>query len=103
MTDLQVVATLDRPIIGLQGTQTAHVYVRDQFNQGVEGGPVEVEVQYRDGRVDRFTTPATNKHGYSQISFAIRDPAPGVVVIVTLRARYESLEASTNAAFLPWW
>ena len=27
----------------------------------------------------------------------------GVVVIVTLRARYESLEASTNAAFLPWW
>ncbi len=103
VTGLQVVATLDRPIIGLQGTQTAHIYVRDQVNQGVEGVPVEVEVQYRDGRVDRFATPATNEHGYSQISFAIGDPAPGVVVIVTLRARYESLEASTNAAFLPWW
>jgi hypothetical protein len=103
VTGLEVVATLDRPIIGLQGTQTAHIYVRDQINQGVEGVPVEVEVQYRDGRVDRLTSPVTNEHGYSQISFAIGDPAPGVVVIVTLRARYESLEASTNAAFLPWW
>jgi hypothetical protein len=103
VTGLQVVATLDHPIIGLQGTQTAHIYVRDQLNQGVEGVPVDIEVQYRDGRADRFTMPATNEHGYSQLGFEIGDPAPGMVVIVTLHARYESLEASTNVAFLPWW
>ncbi len=103
MTDLQALVTLKYAIIGLRGTQTAYIYVLDQASQGVEDASVEIEVQYRDGRMSRFSAEETNENGYCQIDFPIEDPAPGYVVIVNLRARYGALEARSNTAFLPWW
>ena len=103
VTDLQVLATVKHPIIGLQDTQTVYVYVLDQSEEGLEGASVDVEVQYQNGRTDRFAIQETNTNGYGQIDFAIGELAPGYVVIVNLYARYAGLEARTRSAFLPWW
>lgn len=103
VTHLQVLATVKHPIIGLQATQTVYVYVLDQVGQGVEGASVDVEVQYQNGRTDRFSIQETNANGYAQIDFATGKLTPGYVVIVGLHARYAGLEARTRSAFLPWW
>ncbi len=103
VTELRMTATLKYPIIGLDGTQTAYIYVFDQLGHGVPGAMVEMEVQYKGGRTDRFSIGATNANGYCQLDFPIGKPAPGYVVIVNLWARYGTLTAQTSTAFLPWW
>jgi hypothetical protein len=101
--ELRMMTTLKRPIIGLNGMQTVYVYVFDQDDHGVPGASVAIEVQYQDGRTDRFDLEATNRNGYSQYEFGIGSPAPGYVVIVRLNARYGDLVTQTSTAFLPWW
>jgi hypothetical protein len=103
VTELQVLATVKHPIIGLQDTQTIYVYVLDQAEEGLEGASVDVEVQYQNGAIDRFSIQKTNANGYGQLDFSIGELDPGYVVIVNLHARYEGLEANTRTAFLPWW
>jgi hypothetical protein len=103
VTDLQISVTLKHPIIGLEGTQTAYVYIFDQDRHGVAGAAVEMEVQYKEGRTDHYVLEKTNSNGYCQLDFEIADPAPGYVVVVKLTAQYEELKAETGTAFLPWW
>jgi hypothetical protein len=103
VTGLQVLTTVKHPIIGLQGVQTIYVYVLDQEGHGVEGASVDVEIRYKNGRVNRFSVEGTDANGYGQIDLEIKDAAPGYVVIVSLGARYADLEARTTLAFLPWW
>jgi len=103
VTDMRIMVTLRHPVIGLHDTQTAYVYVFDQSSQGVPGASLEMQVQYKDGRVDQFSPGPTNANGYSQIVFALGDPAPGRAVIVNLQASHEDVEAKTSTAFLPWW
>jgi hypothetical protein len=91
MTELRMMATLKRPIIGMDGEQTVYVYVLDQDNHGVPGVSVEIEVQYQDGRTDRFPLEATNSNGYSQFAFGIGSPPPGRVAIVKLSVCYGDL------------
>jgi hypothetical protein len=102
VTELQVLASVKHPIIGLQGTQIVYVYVLDQTGEGVEGASVEVEVQQND-LVERFVVDKTDVNGHGQLAFAIGDLAPGTVIVVSLHARYAGLEARTYTAFLPWW
>jgi hypothetical protein len=103
VTKLCLRVTLKHPIIGLNGTQTVYAYVLDQEERGVPGVTPEIEVVYGDGTVGRLAGGVTNDNGYSQVEFAVGDPAPGYVVLVNLTARYEGLEARTRTAFLPWW
>jgi hypothetical protein len=99
---MRATVTLKHAVIGLNQTQTAYVYLFDQNSQGLPGVPVEVEVQYQDGQVDRFSAQ-TNGNGYCQVDFDIAKSAPGYVVIVHLNASYQGIETKANAAFLPWW
>jgi hypothetical protein len=103
VTALQIMATLKYPIIGLKGTQTVYVYVLDQSSHGVSGVLVDMQVEYKDGRRDSFSLPPTDTNGYTQIEFAIGDPAPGYVVIVSLVASHGNIRGETSTAFLPWW
>jgi hypothetical protein len=100
---LRILVTLKNPIVGLNGKQTAYVYVFDQSNQGVPGLLVEMQVQYKGGRTEQLSMGPTNANGYCQIDFPIAEPTPGYLVILTLHARYQETEAQANAAFLPWW
>lgn len=103
VTDIRIRVTLKHPIIGLKSKQTAYVYVLDQSNHGVKGATVQMGIQYKGGRVERFALGETNANGYCQIEFSTDDPAPGYVVIVNLTARYDDLKTQTSSAFLPWW
>ena len=71
-----MLATVKHPIIGLQDTQTIYVYVLDQAGQGIEGASVDIEVQYKNGRTDRFSIEQTNANGYGQADFAHRQTRP---------------------------
>jgi hypothetical protein len=103
ITEIQVLASVKYPIIGLQGTQTIYVYVLDQSGQGVEGASVEVKVQCQNDRVEQFVVENTDLNGYGRLAFAIGDLAPGYVMVASLHAHYRDLEARTFTAFLPWW
>ncbi|MBN1582386.1 MAG: hypothetical protein JXA89_16890 [Anaerolineae bacterium] len=101
--ELAVTATPMYAIIGLNGTQTLHVYVRNQEGHGVSGASVEIQVQYTENRRESLTLPPTNANGYTLIEFPIQDAPPGYVVIVNLSVRYGDIQADTTTAFLPWW
>ena len=103
VTELRMMSTLKRPIIGPSGKQTVYVYVFDQQGLGVPGAAVDIEVQYRDGRTEQLSLAGTNSNGYGQLEFEVGSPPPGSVVIVNLSARYGDLGAQTSTAFLPWW
>jgi hypothetical protein len=103
VTELRLRVTVKHPIIGLDGTQTIYAYVLDQSGEGVPGVTPQIEVAYRDGKVERVTGAVTNDNGYSQADIQIDEPAPGYVVLVHVVASYEGLEAGTQTAFLPWW
>lgn len=103
VTALQLRVTVKHPIIGLDGTQTIYAYVLDQAGRGVPGVTPEIEVIYRDGRVERLAGSLTDDNGYSQADLQLVRPAPGYVVLVDVTARYEGVVARTNTAFLPWW
>lgn len=90
-------------IIPVDGTQTLHVYVRNQEGYGVPGASVEIQIQYAKDRADRFTLPPTNQAGLTQLDFPVQDASPGYVVVVNLSVRYGELQATTTTAFLPWW
>ena len=100
---LRIMVTVKNPIVGLNGKQTAYVYVFDQSNQGVPGLLVDMQVQYKGGQTEQFSIGPTNANGYCQIEFPIAEPTPGYLVILTLRTQYQEIEAQANAAFIPWW
>jgi hypothetical protein len=103
VTEVRMMSTLKRPVIGSNGKQTVYVYVFDQQDRGVPGASVDIEVQYQDGRTEPYALAGTNANGYSQLEFEVGSPPPGLVVIVNLNARYGDLAAQTSTAFLPWW
>lgn len=103
LKEIQVTVTLKYAIIQLEGIQTAYVYVRDQDGHGVPNMLLNMQVVYGGGRQENFSLGPTNANGYVEYSFSIGSPPPGLVVIVNLSTQYQSLQARTSTAFLPWW
>jgi hypothetical protein len=101
--ELVVTANPRYSIVDLNGTQTLHIYVRNQDGHGISGASVNVRVQYKGSRTDSFTLAATNTNGYTELEFPIQGAPPGYVVIVNLVARYGDVQGDTTTAFLPWW
>ena len=103
IASLKTMVTVKHPIIGLDDTQTAYVYVFDQSNRGVPGASVEIEVQYEGKQAQRLTLGSTNADGHTQIDFSMGKPSPAFVVIVNVNARYGVLTSQASTGFFPWW
>jgi hypothetical protein len=103
LSGLQIIATLEHPIIGLGDEQRVYVYVVDPANRGVPGASVEMEVRYGDGKTEHISLAATNVDGHSEVDFPIGNPTPGRPVLIDLSARYGGLLAQSSTSFLPWW
>ena len=103
VSDIKTMATVQHPLIGVNTWQVIYVYVFDQFNDGVAGASIEIEVQYSDGERVQPSLPMTNADGFSRAEFLVETPRSGHKVIVNLFARYGELTAQTSTSFLPWW
>ncbi|MBN1641350.1 MAG: hypothetical protein JXA09_08940 [Anaerolineae bacterium] len=100
---LQVMVSLEHPIVGTEEEQIVHVYVSDQEGRWVPGASVAMEIKYEGGSASAHSLPATNADGYSRTAFEVASPSAGAIGVVQVSARYGDLVAQSSAAFLPWW
>lgn len=104
ITRLDVCASVRYVITGRQGVQTVFVYVNDQQHELVEGAVVTMVIHYQSGD-QVYAFEPTNASGFTQYSFDIPLSPPGRKVVIDVTATYDddTLDATTQTFFLPWW
>jgi hypothetical protein len=102
VTAIDVSASVKYAITGREGYQTVYVYATDQRRRGLPGAQVSFVAHYTTG--DRaFSAPPTDTTGYAYHTFSVSNPLPGYIIVIDVTVTYDSLTATTQTSFLPWW
>jgi hypothetical protein len=105
LSQIQVHAFVDRPLLASGERQTIFVIVRDQFASPVQGALVMVSVISPDGRVDNYRPDSvTNEDGLVKIEFPVENLKPNQVVKVVARSNVvNGPEGQAETMFRIWW
>ena len=95
--------SVDDPVVGHGGSQTAHVVVYDQFNAPVRGAAVTLVVHFPSGD-QSFDLPLTDVSGATSQTFPAGKFKPGTVVSMEfIISTVDGLIAKTRTSYLVWY
>ncbi|NLG97240.1 MAG: hypothetical protein GX491_07765 [Chloroflexi bacterium] len=104
LSQIQVYAFLERPLLASGQEQTAFIIVHDQFRNPIGSAQVMITVAYPDGRVEHFRPAPTDADGLTQVRFRVDGVKPNQVVQVLVSAEIPNgPKESATTWFRIWW
>jgi len=103
VTTLRARASVFKPTARAKDSQTAFVFVTDQFGRPVSGVAVTLIVTFPQGQ-QSYSLPPTNAGGTSFQSFALPKLDPGTIVPMSFVLSYPGLSDSlTRTSCMIWY
>ncbi|MEK6588194.1 MAG: hypothetical protein AABY97_05070 [Chloroflexota bacterium] len=100
--ELQLSASVLRPLLGAGESQRAYLVVSDQNHRPVEGAAALLTVYLPEG-VQFKMLPLTDRNGVAQTELILDGQLPGTRVPLEYTVIYEGLFALTRDSFYIWW
>lgn len=98
---LNLSASVQRAIVGPEGTQTVFLHVNSPQGQPVENAAVTAVISYPDRR-QRLDMAPTNERGFTKGTFDLHPSPAGQKVIVEVTVTYGGASKKTQTSFLRW-
>lgn len=99
---LHPLASVWRPVTGVNDSQQVYVVVRDQNAQPIAGASVVLFARF-PGMEQTVIMPVTDGNGLSQLTLTFEGVPPGSSVELEVVVRYSGLRATTRDSFRVWW
>jgi hypothetical protein len=103
LTHLQTHAFVTRVLAPSDSDQTVFIIVQDQNFSPIEGAISNVIITLPDGSQEIYRAPASNKAGFSSISFAIHDMPVKEIVQIDVETDYLGFKSNAETWFRIWW